>query len=382
MLSDLAVKSARAKEKSYRLRDDRGLYLRVDPNGRKYWIFRYWEKKEEHQLSLGPYPDVKLKDARTRRDEIRAARARGESPNQNRTLQVPNLDEVVKEWLDVRMNGKSTGYLKAVHLRLNKYIFPTMGKCSISAITSGDVLRMCRRIEAAGHVETAHRVKVITGQIFRYAIAAGYVETDPSAAITGALKTPETRHMATLSDPAQIAALLRAIYAYPYPVMKAAMLFSIYTAARPGEVRRAEWQEIGSDLWDIPAGKMKMKRRHLVPLSRQCRNTVDELRTWTGAGRYLFPSARNDDRPLSENGVRVTLRSLGFAKEVITPHGFRAMFSTWANEHSAPADVIERQLAHAEKNTIRAAYNHAEYWDQRVKLMQAWGDWLEGLLCL
>ena len=167
--------------------------------------------------------------------------------------------------------------------------------------------------------------------------------------------------------------------AYTYTIMRCALLFSIYTVARPGEVRSAEWSEIKDDVWDIPADKMKMQRRHIVPLSTQVKGILEELRGITGKGRWLFPSSRNDGRCMSENGVRTALRAMGFSKEKIVPHGFRAMFSTIANENSWNRDVIERQLAHVEENSVRGAYNHAEYMSERVKLMQWWADWLDEL---
>ena len=215
--------------------------------------------------------------------------------------------------------------------------------------------------------------------MFRFAIASGWCENDPTIALKGALISRRAKHYATLTDPAEIGFLMRSIKAYPFDLMRFAMLFSIYTAARPGEIRHAEWSEIKNDIWDISAEKMKMKRRHLVPLSRQVKEVLEELRPLTGQGHYLFPTPRDINRPMSENGVRVALRSLGFTKEQITPHGFRAMFSTIANEHEFNRDVIERQLAHVPDNQIRGAYNHAEYMPQRVKLMQWWADWLDNL---
>ena len=217
--------------------------------------------------------------------------------------------------------------------------------------------------------------------MFRFAIASGWCENDPTIALKGALISRRAKHYATLTDPAEIGFLMRSIKAYPFDLMRFAMLFSIYTAARPGEIRHAEWSEINFDLarWDIPAEKMKMRRRHIIPLSKQVIELVTNCNVLTGNSRYLFPSPRDINRPMSENGVRVALRSLGFTKEQITPHGFRAMFSTIANEHEFNRDVIERQLAHVPDNAIRGAYNHAEYMPQRIKLMQWWADWLDGL---
>jgi len=377
-ITDIAAKSAKPREKSYRLHDERGLYLRIDPNGSKYWIVRYWVDGREHQKSLGPYPVLSLREAREKRDAIHNARARGERPEDRRA--VPTFEAIMTEWLRVRMKDKSSGYMKSVHLRLKKYILPALGNIPIDRITTGDVLRMCRRIENLGFIETAQRVKVLAGQVLRFGIAEGWIENDPTVALSGALQTPPRRNMATVTDADQIAAIYRAMLGYPFPVMRAALLFSIYTAARPGEVRRAEWSEIRSNFWTIPAEKMKMRRPHLVPLSEQCQQVIEELRSVTGSGRWLFPSARSGGGCLSENGVRVTLRGLGFGKDVITPHGFRAMFSTVANEHGWDRDIIEKQLSHEERNSIRRAYNHAEYLEQRVKLIQWWSNYLEGLI--
>ena len=377
MLSELQVRSAKPKEKYYMLRDDRGLYLRVDPSGRKYWILRYWENKKERQLSLGPYPDLSLKDARIKRDELQTARAKGENLS-TRSEKIPQLfSEVTTEWLKTRMKGKADTYLKTIHFRLRKYILPELGAMSLKDIKAPDVLRLCRKIEDTGHDETARRVKTVVGQIFRFAIASGWAENDPTSALLGALSPRQNQHYATLTDPSEIGILMRAMKAYPYTLIRCAMLFSIYTAARPGEVRAAEWSEIKGDVWDIPAEKMKMKRRHIVPLSRQVKEIIEELRPLTGNGRWLFPTPRNNGKCMSDSGVRVALRTIGFTKEQITPHGFRSMFSTIANENGINRDVIERQLAHVEGNSVRGAYNHAEYLPERIKLMQWWADWLD-----
>ena len=379
MLTELQVKNIKPKEKPYMLRDDRGLYLRVDPSGRKYWILRYWEQKKERQLSLGPYPDLSLKDARMKRDEIQTDRAKGKSPSLKSANIPQTFSEAAREWLKVRMKDKAEGYLKTIHYRLNKYILPVLGASALQDITSGNILHICRRVEDTGHDETAKRVKTIIGQIYRFAIAAGWTDTDPTSALLGALRPRVSQHYATFTNPEDIALLMKSIKAYPYTIMRCALLFSVYTAARPGEIRSAEWSEIHNDIWDIPAERMKMKRRHIVPLSTQARAILDELRPITGAGKWLFPSPRDNGHCMSENGVRVALRAIGFTKEQITPHGFRAMFSTVANEHGMKRDVIERQLAHVEGNSVRGAYNHAEYLPERVKLMQWWSDYLDSL---
>ena len=379
MLTELQVKNAKPKEKYYMLRDDRGLNLRVDPSGRKYWILRYWENKKERQLSLGPYPELSLKDARLRRDEIQTQRAKGESPSRKADKKPETFSDVMNEWLKVRMSDKAESYMRMVRLRLKKHVLPFIGEMSIGEIIPKEILQICRRIEDEGHEETARRVKTIIGQVFRFAVASDLINFDPTYALNGALKPLHREHYATLTNPDDIAILMRAIKAYPYVIMRCALLFSVYTFARPGEAHSAEWNEIKDDVWDIPPEKMKMKRRHIVPLSVQVKAIIEELRPITGKGRYLFPSPKSDGNCMSDNGVRIALRVMGFTKEQITPHGFRAMFSTIANEHGWNRDVIERQLAHVEKNAVRGAYNHAEYMPERIKIMQWWADWLDGL---
>lgn len=376
MITDIQAKSAKPKEKPYRLGDGHGLYLRVDPTGKKYFILRYWEDGKERQMSLGPYPLLSLRDAREKRDEIQNARARGINPFMQKNVNVPSFAAVVSEWLNVRMTEKAPQYLRTIQMRLHKYILPALGDRPVDAISSGEVLRLCRKIENLGFIDTAKRIKIICGQVFRYGIAAGYLENDPTTALSGALRPHIQRHHPAPTDPAGIGAIFAAIRAYPYPVMRSALLFALYTVARSGEIRHAEWTEIKGDVWDIPPEKMKMKRRHLVPLSPEALKVLEELRPFTGAGRWLFPSARQNGLPISDNSMRVTLRSLGFDKETITPHGFRSMFSTVANEHGFNSDVIERTLAHVEYNSVRRAYNHAEYLDQRRNLLEWWSKWL------
>lgn len=380
MITELQAKSAKPKDRPYMIRDDRGLYLRVDPSGRKYWILRTWTAGKERKTSLGPYPIVGLKDARIRRDEIQAARARGEDPFKKTPERPETFAQAVDDWLRSKMAAMSPGYLRVVHLRLKKYILPLMGDLRLEQITPGEILRLCRGIEARGSIETAARVRQIIGQVFRFAIAADLTEMDPTSALRGALQTAPVKHYAAFTSASDARRLMRTVREYPYPVMRAALLFSVLTFARPGEVRAAEWREIDTERaeWRIPAEKMKMRRPHIVPLATQALAALEELRPLTGSGRWLFPSPRNDGRCMSENGVRVALRSMGFTNEDVTPHGFRAMASTLLNENGWPPDVIERQLAHAERNQVRAAYNHAEYLEERRKMMQWYADWLEG----
>ena len=232
MLTELQVKSAKSKEKYYMLRDDRGLNLRVDPSGRKYWIFRYWENKKERQLSLGPYPELSLKDARLKRDEIQSQRAKGESPSRKADKRPETFLDVMNDWLKVRMSDKAKSYMRMVNLRLKKHVLPFIGGMPISEITPKDVLQICRKIEDDGHEETARRVKTIIGQIFRFAVASDLINFDPTYALNGALKPLRRDHYATLTNTDDIAILMKAIKAYPYKIMRCALLFSVYSYSK------------------------------------------------------------------------------------------------------------------------------------------------------
>jgi integrase len=288
---------------------------------------------------------------------------------------------VAAEWLAKRMSTKSEGYLRTVRLRLNKFVYPNIGHMKLADITSGIVLQVCRRIEEKGTLETASRIKQLIGQIFNYAIATDRADTNPTLALRGALQTQPEKHYATITEPEKIGVLMRQIDAYPYDIVRCALKFSALVFCRPGEIRAAEWKEIDWDRseWKIPANRMKMKRTHIVPLARQTAEVLRELQNLTGKERWLFPSARRDGRCMSENTVRVALRSMGYGNEDIVPHGFRGMANTILYENGFTSDIVERQLAHAEKNAVKAAYNHAEYMPQRREMMQWWADWLDGV---
>ena len=374
-LSELIIKQAKPRDKRYTLSDGRGLILEVHPNGRKYWIVRLWRDGKERRKAVGVFPDVPLKAARERAQQLRSA-----GPDVEKTPSSKTFADVALEWLRTRMlPSRKPGYTRTVRIRLEKYILPELGDLKLNAITSGTVLHLCQNIEAHGTIETAARVRQIVGQVFRYAVATDRADADPTAALRGALQTRVVKHMATITDPQSIAALMRNIAAYPRFIVRCALRFSALTFCRPGEIRHAEWSEIdlGAAEWRIPAEKMKMKRMHIVPLARQTVALLEELREVTGRWRYVFPSARMDGRPMSENTVRVALRTMGYGNDEMTAHGFRGMASTRLNEMGWAPDVIERQLAHLDANKVRAAYNHAEYLAERREMMQAWADWLE-----
>lgn len=266
--------------------------------------------------------------------------------------------------------------------RLERDVFPWLGTRPVGEITAVELLEALRRVEARGALETAHRIHQICGQIFRYAIATGRGSRDPSADLRGALPPVRETHHAALTKPADVAALMRSIIGYQGSfVVRCALRLAPLVFVRPGELRKAEWSEFDLDgyIWRIPAERMKLRQAHLVPLSQQAVEVLRELRPLTGAGRYVLPSARTTTRPMSENAVTAALRRMGYEQGTMTGHGFRTTASTLLNEMGWPADAIERQLAYAERDEVRGAYNRAEYLSERRRMMQAWADHLDGL---
>lgn len=395
-LTDPAVRNAKAGEKSRKLTDEKGLYLLVSPKGGKWWRFDYRFGGKRKTLSMGVYPDVGLKDARDRRDEARKKLANGIDPGSVRKVEkiaetgADQFGTVAREWFDRQKVSWATGHADKVIRRLEKNLFPYIGNRPVNDIKAPELLAVLRRIEARGAVETAHRTKQAAGQVFRYAVATGRAERDPTGDLQGALTpTVKGRH-AAITDPKRIGELLRAIDAYVgSPIVRAALQLSPLVILRPGELRQGEWSEIDweTSQWLIPAYRMKRRKAqksdpngdHIVPLSKQAVAILEALKPLTGNGRYIFPGARSDNRPLSDNGTRTALRAMGYTNDDMTPHGFRAMASTLLNEMGWRPDVIERQLAHVEQNRVRAAYHRAEYLEERRKMMQAWADYLDGL---
>jgi integrase len=360
------------------LRDDRGLYLEIKPNGSKLWRIRFWVDGKEHKRSLGRYPDVPLKEARALRDERKLQVSRGDFLEEaERGI---SFREIAEEWLSVKVapnNAESTA--KAKTWRIERYLYPAFEEEPLEAITASMVLRVLREIESRGHIDLAHRILSITSLIFRYAVATGRAERDVTADLRGALMPNTHKHHASLKDPAKIGALMRGLYGLEdgSPIVRCAMLILAYTFVRTGELRKAEWSEIdlATATWKIPAERMKIRRPHIVPLSTQALEIFREVYAFSGAGELVFPG-RRPGRPISDGTILNALRRMGYSKDEMTGHGFRSMASTILNEHQWPADAIERQLAHVEGNSVRAAYNYAELLDVRRDMMQWWGDWL------
>jgi integrase len=331
-----------------------------------------------------------LAEAREATNNARKLIKKGLDPSQQKQrnkvalheLVANDFETVAREWFEKNEHVWTPKHANTVLRRLEFNVFPTMGGRPIKLITAPELLAVLRPIEARGAFETAHRVHQICGQIFRYAVATGRAERDPSADLRGALTPVKPKNMPTLRDPKKIGGLLRAIAGYDgYIATKCALELAPLVFVRPGELRHAEWLEIDIETasWKIPAEKMKMRQPHIVPLSRQSIEVLKVIEPITGRGRYVFPSLRSSSRPISNNTVNAALRRMGFAKDEMCGHGFRSMASTILHEQGWPSHVIERQLAHAQRNTVAAAYNHAEYLAERKKMMQSWADYLYAL---
>lgn len=389
-LTDNKIRNIKPRDKQYKVSDGKNLFLIITPNGSKYWRYKYIFNGKEKTLSIGVYPSITLSQAREKRNEAKQQLANGNDPSfikQTKELTKKQAAEntfeaVAKEWHSKFLSKWTEKYAIKTIARLAKNIFPWIGNKPISEVTSMELLKLLQKIEARGARETAHRVLQICGQIFRYAIVTAKIQVDPSAALKGALEPIPKNHYATITNPKEIGKLLCAIDGYKgYLVTKYALKLSPLVFVRPGELRAAEWSEFNFDTaeWRIPAAKMKMKTMHIVPLAKQAIDILRELHKLTGNEKYLFPGLVNSYRPMSDNTITSALRRLGYTSNEMTAHGFRAMACTILNEQGWNRDAIERQLAHMERNHIRAAYNYAEYLPERKKMMQEWADYLEKL---
>ncbi|MBL6749445.1 MAG: tyrosine-type recombinase/integrase [Nevskia sp.] len=389
-LTDTAVRSAKPQTKPYKLSDGGGLYLEVMPNKSKYWRMKYRFGGKEKRLAFGVYPDVPLALARSRRDGAREILASGGDPGEARKMRKladrdksgSTFEAIARDWYIKRLPTLAPATAEKILRMFERDIFPWLGARPIADITPPELLHVLRRIEGRGAVESSHRAHQYSGQVFRYALAIGRVQRDPAADLRGALAPVKTTHRAAITEPAGFADLLRAIAGYTGSfVTGSALRLAPLLFVRPGELRQAEWAEIDLDRaeWRIPAAKMKTRADHIVPLPAQAVAVLSELHPLTSRSRFVFPSLRTAHRPMSENTVNAALRRLGFDKATMTGHGFRAAASTMLNEQGWNRDVIERQLAHAERNKVRAAYNRAEHLPERRKMMQAWADYLDAL---
>lgn len=373
-----------------KLADGGGLYLLTKENGARLWRMKYRIAGRERLLSFGAYPEVSLAEARRERDKARAAIRDGGDPAASKraaklaakVAAANSFEAIAREWLAKQKASMAPAtYAKALACFEND-LFPWLGARPIGKIDAPELLATIKRIEARGAHESAHRAKQRAGQVFRYAIAHGAATRDPAGDLRGALAPVVSKSRAAITDPAKVGELLRAIDDYSGQfTTRCALRLAPLLFVRPGELRAMQWAELDLDaaLWRIPAARMKMREAHAVPLSCQAVAILRELQPLTGRARYCFPSLQTADRPMSENTVNVALRRLGYDKDTMTGHGFRAMASTRLNELGWSPDVIERQLAHTERNKVRAAYNRAQYLAERTRMMQAWADYLDGL---
>lgn len=388
-LTDTAIRNAKPKDKAYVLNDGRGLNLEISPKGGKWWRLRYTFGGKPNRISLGTYPEISLVQARERREEARKLIAQGVDPSNARKdarvqeqQQAETFELVARQWHERFTPSWTPGHAARILTSLAKDAFPWIGSKAIRSILPPEVLSVARRVESRGAIETAHRLVGNISMVFRYAVSAGLVESDPTRDLRGALSPTNETHHASITEPGAVGELLRTIETYKGSLItRCALKLAPLTFVRPGELRHAEWSEINEEAseWRIPAHKMKMRVQHIVPLSKQALAVLEEIKPLTGTGRYVFPGERTASRPMSENTVTAALRRLGYAKDEMTGHGFRSIASTLLNEQGWNRDAIERQLSHAERNGVRAAYNYAEFMTERRKMMQAWADYLDAL---
>ena len=372
-LTDLMIKKTKVQEKVFFLSDKRGLLLEIRPSGGKSWIVRLRINGKEKRKVIGQYPEMSIAEAREECVNLRKMTKVGITKG-------ISFSDVYEEWYRTKIAPLSQAWGKKVKIQMNKHVLPSIGSMEISQIKSSHILSLCRMLETLS-ADTAQRVCQLIGQMLRFAIAAGYIDSDPTYALRGALKPHKAKHYATITDQKRIAELIRAVDAYPFIMIRLAIKFLMLTFVRPSEARQAEWAEIDIEKaeWRIPKERMKTKRPHIVPLSLQVLQILEQLSQYTGNNRYLFPSARNMTQPISDGTMRIALRIIGYSKEDIVPHGFRAMASTILYENGFTKEVIERQLAHAESNQVVEAYNHAEYLIKRRDMMQWYADYLYNL---
>lgn len=390
-LSDVKIRNLKPKEKQYKVSDFEGLYILVKPTGSKLWQMKYRYFGKERLLSFGAYPAVSLAQARKLKEDARSLLAQDIDPSETkqedkrakREAQGHTFQKIGEAFYEKQCKeGKSKATLDktAYHLKLANAEF---GRKPIAEITAPMILRVLRKQEVKGNHETAHRLRARIGSVFRYAVASGLAETDPTYALKDALIRPTRVHRAAITDPKALGALLREIDGFEGQVTtRIGLQLLALTAQRPGEIRHAKWEEFDfqEKIWSLPAAKMKMRRDHNVPLPDQAIALLGELRMITGNGEYLFPSLRSWQRPMSENTLNAALRRMGYAGDEMTAHGFRASFSTLANESGLwNPDAIEAALAHVERNEVRKAYNRGLYWDERVKLADWWAGYLDDM---
>jgi integrase len=391
-LTDSALKALKPRAKAYKVADGKGLYIHVTPAGGKLWKLKFRNKVgAEKKLSLGAYPEISLKEARDLRDAARSNLARGVDPAEQKQRDkraalisaANSFEAVAKAYI---AKNKRDGLAEATVRKREWFldiVRKRLGARPIAEIEPYEILDAVRPFETAKNDEKAHRTLQFIGQVFRYAVANQIAKSDPTRDLRGALSSRKPKHHAAILEPVKVGELMRALEGYEgQPITQFALRLSPYVFVRPGELRRAEWSEIDLEgaVWRIPAAKMKGRQEHAVPLARQSLAILREAQELTGDGQFVFPSIRSPRNPMSENTINAALRRLGFGKDEMTAHGFRAIASTLLNESGKwSPDAIERALAHKDKDHVRAAYHRGAHWQERVEMAQWWADYLDGL---
>ena len=386
-LTNTAIRNAKPGKKTCKLYDERGLYLEVSPSGGKWWRLKYRFDGKEKRLSLGVYPDVTLKMARERRDNARKLLADGIDPSENRKAQkLANSGEnsfkvIAREWYAKHSANWTADHGDRIIRRFERDIFPWVGNKPIAKVTAPELLSAIQRIEKRGALETAHRALGNCGQVFRYAIATGRAERDPSGDLRGALPPAKGEHFAAITEPKQVAEILRAIDGYEgSTIVRCALRLAPLVFVRPGELRKAKWTDIDFNKAEWRYIVTKTGTQHIVPLSRQAVEILKEIQPLAGNGRYVFPGARSKERPMSDNAILAAMRRMGIGKEEMSGHGFRATARTILDEVlGVRPDFIEHQLAHAVRDPNGRAYNRTAHLPERKKMMQQWADYLDKL---
>lgn len=382
------ISTAKPTDKPYKLSDGGGLYLLVNPNGSRYWRMKYRYAGKEKLLSIGVYPDVTLVEARDKRTEAKRVLAAGDDPSEvkqaareAKNLAINNSFELLAlEWHEHKKPNWSSGYAEDILEYLRKDIFPYVGKKAITEIKPMDMLSVLRKMEERGVLDKLKKTRQACRQIFTYAIITGRAEVNPVTDLAGALKSPKQNHFPHLL-PVELGPFIHAVNAYSgSKVTRIATLLLMYTSVRTIELRASEWAEfdLDNDLWQIPKERMKMRRPHLVPLSRQVKSHLLELKEITGWGKYVFPGRNDAHKPMSEASINQVIKRIGYGGKA-TGHGFRHTMSTVLHEKGFDSAWIETQLAHADRNTIRGTYNHAQYLDGRREMLQWYADYLDEL---
>jgi integrase len=391
-LTELAIRNAKPRGKSYSLSDGDGLLLLVKESGAKSWVLRYWVNGKEKRAGLGKYPVIRLTDARELKNSFKRELAHGTNPQERKkaereeaakaeALKATTFAKVADEWYSQQEERWSLSSRRSVRRMLDRCLFPMLGKRPIREITTQELLSLLLDIEKE-KPETAYQSKGVAGQVFQFAVTRGDADFNIVYNLRNALKPRRKVHRPAITAPKDVAELMNRIEAYKgSDVVRSALWFSLYTFQRPGEIHGATWEEMDLDaaLWRIPGHRMKNRKPHIVPLSRQVVELLRQPALQTGASPFVFPSVKARNISMPGGTVALALRAMGYTSEQMCAHGFRALASTNLNEQGWNSDVIELSLSHVEKNAVRAAYNHADRLPERREMMQAWADWLDGL---